>query len=56
MSSWEIMLVYFDKERHVFEGFCVPDLVCRYWVREEERDQEKGGGRERGNEEFIQIK
>lgn len=30
--------MYFDKERHVFEGFCVPDFVCRYRVGEEERD------------------
>lgn len=37
-SSLGIMLVYFDKERHVFEGFCVPDCVCRYWIRKEEGD------------------
>lgn len=32
------MLVCFHKGRHLFEGFCVPDFVCRYWVGEEERN------------------
>lgn len=44
--------MYFDKERHVFEGFCVPDFVRGYWVGKEEMDglgsQEKKTEREGG--------
>lgn len=29
-------MVYFDRERHVFEGFGVPDFEGSYWVGEEE--------------------
>lgn len=42
-----IMLVYFDKERHLFEGFYVPGCVCRHWVGEEERD---GDGKKKTGE------
>lgn len=34
--STGIMVVYFDRGRHVFEGFGVPDFEGSYWVGEEE--------------------
>lgn len=40
--------MYFYRGKHVFEGFCVPDFVCRYWVGEGERwlEQKKKAGAE----------